>query len=98
MREEVSSDELEFAEAAWETLKKMVEEEGHPDDSRVWSFLQTHYPDSRRRQVRALGFINELSDRYSGRIPKEEVQVLAEKWGVEDLLLKMRGFGTISLS
>ena len=97
LRDEPARGEWEFAEANWESTRQMVSE-GDPYGRYVWSVLNQYYPGNKKKQVRVLGFINEIYESGSKSIPEEEAEYLAEKWGVEDLLLKERGFGGISLS
>lgn len=96
MRDEPTKDEWEFAEAVWESTRQMTGE-GDPHGRHIWFILNGYYPGNRKKQIRVLGFLNEFYEVYGGGASEEEVQVLAEKWGVEDLLLKERGFGGISL-
>ena len=89
-------DEQEFAEAAWENTRKMASE-GDTAGEYLWSALNTYYPGDKRKQVRVLGFLIEVFDQYGKSISEEDAQALAEKWDIEDLLLKQKGFG-ISLN
>lgn len=98
MKDELTKDELEFAKTAWEITRDMVRE-GDPYAIHIWKGLQTYYPGNSKKQARVLGFLNEFQGLYpEGRMPDKEARILAEKWDIEDLLLKERGFNTISLS
>jgi hypothetical protein len=89
-------DEQEFAEATWENTRKMASE-GDPAGEYMWAALNRYYPGDKSKQVRVLGFLNEVFDQYGKSISEEDARALAEKWGVEDLLLKQKGF-VISLN
>lgn len=96
MNDEPTRDELEFAKEAWGVMRDMVREgDLYPHD--VWTVLNEYYPGNVRKQIRALGFINEVYEHYGRSTPTEDARFLAKKWGVEDLLLKERGFRDISL-
>lgn len=98
MKDELTKDELEFAETAWEVTQDMVRE-GDPYAIYIWKRLQIYSPGNRRKQARVLGFLNEFQELYpEGGMPDKEARILAEKWDIEDLLLKEKGFNTISLS
>jgi len=95
--DEPSRDELEFAKALWLSTRQLSGE-GEPYGKHMWGILNRYYPGRQGKQVRVLGFLDEVDEVYGGSVPEAKAQLLASKWGVEDLLLKERGFGTITLS
>lgn len=98
MEEGFTKDEWEFAEESWEVMQDMASE-GDPYGFYMKRVLTVYYPGDKRKQIRVLGFLNEFHELYpQGGMPDSEARVLAEKWGIEDLLLKERGFWNISLS
>jgi len=96
---EITSEEWRFAEGMWETTRenfikgdRMWETtrenfiKGDPGGTYLWVLITRHYPENKDRQIRATGFMNEVAEKYRGRISREEAWRLARKWDVEKML------------
>ena len=82
---EPTSEELKYAEALWETTKDDAER-GDPAGRYLWALLSNYYPYDSGKQVRLMGFVNEVTAKYAKGIPREEAWRLASKWDVEKML------------
>lgn len=85
--EEVTKDEMAYAEGMWEITKEDAEK-GEESGQLLWQIINTYYPGKKEAQVRALGFLKQAVTDWRGRIPKNETLNLARRWGVESMLVK----------
>lgn len=84
---EITQKEWQWAEGMWQVTKEDAEA-GQPAGVYLWTLLNKYYPGDKDKQIRFMGFVNEVQEKYKGRIPREEAWMLARKWDVERMLAK----------
>lgn len=85
---EITPKEWREAEAMWEVTKEDAQK-GEVAGVYLWSLVTRHYPDDKDKQVRLMGYMNELTKKYpQGRVPQAEAISSAEKWGVRAALIR----------
>lgn len=84
---ELSKEQLQYAEVLWQTTKEDADR-GDVGGVYLRALLEKYYPGNREKQIRLMGFMNEVSEKYRGRIPRETAWELGRKWDVESMLTK----------
>ena len=85
---EITQEEWQYAEGMWEVTKEDAEK-GEVAGVYLWALMSKYYPDDKDKQIRLMGFMNQMLEKYpDGRVPQEEARALAKKWDVEKVLVK----------
>ena len=82
----ITPEEWQFAEGMWQVTKEDAEK-GELAGVYLWRLLNKYYPDNKDKQIRLMGFMGEVQEKYRGHIPREEALKLAKKWDVEKVLV-----------
>ena len=86
--QEITREEWQYAKGMWEVTKEDAEK-GEVAGVYLWSLVTKYYPDDKDKQIRLMGFMNQVLEKYpDGRVPQEEARALAKKWDVEKVLVK----------
>ncbi|MEA3254042.1 MAG: hypothetical protein U9Q17_03735, partial [Chloroflexota bacterium] len=79
-------EEWHEAEGMWQVTKEDAEK-GEVSGVYLWGLVNKYYPGDRNKQIRLMGFMNEVQRRYpSGHVSREEAWEIARKWEVEKML------------
>lgn len=88
LSEAITPEQWREAEGVWEVTREDAQR-GDVAGVYLWKLLNMHYCDNNDKQIRLVGFINEMMDKYpKGQIPLEEAIKAARKWDVEKAIIK----------
>jgi uncharacterized membrane protein (UPF0127 family) len=86
--ENITDEEWKFAEGLWQTTREDFMKRD-PAGTYLWALITRYYPEDRDKQIRAMGFMNEVLSRYpGGSIPKDEAVKVARKWDVLKMVVR----------